>query len=67
VTRPQRAILETLVKYHAQPISKDFLADEIDVSSSSSSFTNNLGALRTLGAIDYPKPGMVQLTRYVMP
>lgn len=67
VSRPQRAILETLVKYHAQPIAKEMLAEEIGVSSSSSSFANNLGALRTLGAIDYPSAGMVHLTRYVMP
>jgi len=67
VSKPQRLILETLVKYRAQPMVKEMLAEEIGVSSSSSSFANNLGALRTLGAIDYPKPGLVELTRYVMP
>lgn len=67
VSRPQRSILETLVKYRAQPMVKEHLAEEIGVSSNSSSFANNLGALRTLGAIDYPKPGLVELTRYVMP
>jgi Mn-dependent DtxR family transcriptional regulator len=67
VSKPQRLILETLVKHHAEPIAKDMLAEEIGVSSSSSSFANNLGALRTLGAIDYPSAGMVHLTRYVMP
>jgi Mn-dependent DtxR family transcriptional regulator len=67
VSKPQRAILETLYKFRAQPMVKEMLAEEIKVSSSSSSFANNLGALRTLGAIDYPKPGLVELTRYVMP
>ena len=67
VSRPQRAILEALIESHPVPLSKDDLAASIDVSPTSSSYQNNLGALRTLGAIDYPAPGQAHLTRYVMP
>lgn len=67
VTRPRRAILEELLKHHPKAIAKDVLAERIGVSAGSSSYTNNLGGLRTLGAIDYPSVGMVGLTRYVMP
>lgn len=67
VSRPQRAILEALIEAHPDQLSKEALADIIAVSAESSSYQNNLGALRTLGAIDYPAPRQVALTRYVMP
>ena len=67
VSPPQRAILEALVARHPNAVGKDELAGEIGVSSTSGGYFNNLGRLRTLGAIDYPSPGQVNLTRYVMP
>ncbi len=67
VSAPQRAILAALIKQHPDTIAKDELAGMINVSPTSGGFFNNLGRLRTLGAIDYPAPGQVQLTRYVMP
>lgn len=67
VTTPQRAILEALIDKHPNPVSKDDLAGTINVSPTSGGYFNNLGRLRTLGAIDYPSPGQVHLTRYVMP
>lgn len=65
--RPQRAIVETLLGCHPKEIDKNTLAEAVKASPTSSTYGNNLGRLRTLGAIDYPRPGFVQLTRYVMP
>lgn len=67
VSAPQRAILAALIARHPNAMGKDELAGEIGVSSTSGGYFNNLGRLRTLGAIDYPSPGQVHLTRYVMP
>ena len=52
---------------HPEPIQKDYLAEAIGVSPTSGGYFNNLGALRTLGAIDYPQKGFAALTKYVMP
>lgn len=67
VSAPQAAILNALIKRHPETIQKDELAREINVRETSGGYFNNLGSLRTLGAIDYPQKGFVGLTRYVMP
>lgn len=67
VTNPQRSILEALIARHPEAIEKDSLAEEVGVSPTSGGYFNNLGRLRTLGAIDYPQRGHVALTRHVMP
>jgi uncharacterized protein DUF87 len=67
VSTPQRAILEALIARHPDAIEKDALAELVNVSPTSGGYFNNLGRLRTLGAVDYPQPGRVALTRHVMP
>lgn len=67
VTAPQRAILRALIDRHPTAIDKDELATLIGVSQTSGGYFNNLGRLRTLGAIDYPQKKTVSLTRHVMP
>jgi uncharacterized protein len=52
-------ILEQLVASYPEPLSKQELAERAGASATSSSFTNNLGSLRSLGLIDYPGPGLV--------
>jgi Mn-dependent DtxR family transcriptional regulator len=52
-------ILEVLIETYPKPITKDDLAAAIDVSPTSGGYFNNLGALRSLGLIDYPQPGHV--------
>ncbi len=52
-------LLEVLIAEDGNPITKDELAGRAGASVSSSSFTNNLGSLRSLGLIDYPQPGWV--------
>lgn len=67
VSEPQAKILRALIEAHPEPMQKDSLAESICVSSTSGGFFNNLGSLRTLGAIYYPQKGFAALTKYVMP
>ncbi len=54
---PMRAIVELLLDGRER--SKDELAEELGVSAKSSGHQNNLGSLRTMGFITYPKAGSV--------
>lgn len=67
VSNPQASILEVVLGIYPQAISKDDLADRIGVSRTSGGYFNNLGHLRTLGAIDYPQKGMVAATEIMFP
>jgi uncharacterized protein DUF87 len=67
VTRPQAAILTPLIERYPAPVAKSDLADLAGVSGNSSGYANNLGFLRTLGAIDYPQKGMVRATDLLFP
>lgn len=65
VTNPQRAILDTLATFAQLDVAslrKEHAALFAGASPKSSSFVNNLGALRTAGLIDYPRGGYVCLT-----
>ncbi len=53
------AILKALIEIYPKDASRDDLAQMIDVSPTSGGYFNNLGALRTLGVIDYPAPSRV--------
>jgi len=50
-------ILKALHGVHPEAMSKDELAECVGVSAKSSAYTNNLGALRSAGMIDYPDRG----------
>jgi Mn-dependent DtxR family transcriptional regulator len=67
VTAPQARLLAELVEWHPTTVAKDELARRIEVSPKSSGYTNNLGALRSLGLLDYPSPGMVSATDLLFP
>lgn len=65
ITNPQHRILAALADFNAigrTAIPKSWIAARAGVSHSSGSYANNLGALRTLGLIDYPSTGMVSIT-----
>jgi uncharacterized protein len=49
----QRRIMATLLPLGTDPITREELAAAAGASHTSSAFTNNLGALRSLGMIDY--------------
>lgn len=59
VGNAKAAILRALIDVYPDDISRDDLAERIGVSNTSGGYFNNLGALRTLGVIDYPGPGRV--------
>lgn len=52
-------ILAPLITAWPHPLSRADLAAAAHVAPTSSGYANNLGALRTLGLIDYPAPGTV--------
>jgi hypothetical protein len=52
-------IVEALIESHPRALRKIELAQAVGATVTSSSFQNNLGALRTLGVIDYPRLGEV--------
>jgi hypothetical protein len=65
VSAPQWAILQALVKHYPDAIDKKSLAESIDVSPTSSAYTNNLGALRSAGMIDYPSQGTAKAAEWL--
>ena len=67
VTRPQAALLQVLIGCYPRALHKGDLASEAGVSAASSGFANNLGSLRSLGAINYPTPGHVAATALLFP
>ena len=67
VSGAQKRILEAVIEAHPEPISRESIGEAVGLQPDTGNFKNYLGALRTLRAIDYPQPGMVALTRYVMP
>jgi hypothetical protein len=52
-------ILEALINVYPKSVTKDFLAGLIDVSPTSGGYFNNLGSLRSLVLIEYPRPSEV--------
>lgn len=52
-------IIHPLIQAYPNAVVKADLADLAGVSVRSSGFANNLGALKSMGLIDYPQPGMV--------
>lgn len=59
LSKSQAAILRALIDAYPEAIPKLELAERVGASPTSSGYTNNLGALRSLGLIDYPAPGLV--------
>lgn len=52
--RPQARVLQVLIENYPNPVNREQLAEQAGQSPTSSGYTNNLGALRGLGVIDYP-------------
>ena len=61
------AILRAAVDAYPRSIPKDELADQVGVSRTSGGYFNNLGRLRTLGAITYPQRGTVRAAEMLFP
>lgn len=52
-------LVEALIGNYPDPLTREDLADRAQASPTSSAFLHNLGALRSLGLIDYPSQGQV--------
>jgi hypothetical protein len=59
VSSSQAAILRCLIRSYPAPVAREDLARDVQQSATGGGFANNLGRLRTLGWIDYPRPGHV--------
>jgi hypothetical protein len=57
---PQARIVAAAVAAYPQPLEREALAERAGASATSSAYMNNLGALRSLGLLDYPRQGLVQ-------
>lgn len=67
VPRPAlQPMLRAVVGAGSAGISRADLAEHLGKSASSSGFQNDLGALRSLGTIDYPQPGEVRAAGYLL-
>ena len=55
----QWRILAPLIEAYPAPLSREEAAKRAEYSATSTGYTNPLGALRSLGLIDYPTPGQV--------
>lgn len=67
INEPKAKILRALIDKHPTAMSRGAIAQVAQVSDTSSGFEKNLSQLKTLGAVEYPMPGVVSLTTYVMP
>jgi energy-coupling factor transporter ATP-binding protein EcfA2 len=66
VPAPQAAILKTLVETPTV-WGREALAGAVGASANSSGFQNNLGRLRSMGAIEYPATGQVKASALMFP
>jgi hypothetical protein len=55
-------IIDALIPVYPNALPKEELAERAGASPGSSTYTNNLGSLRSLGLIDYPEPGWAAAT-----
>lgn len=60
-------IVQAAADVFPEDLAKDELAERIEASATSSSFSNNLGRLRTLGFITYPTSGRVRAGESLFP
>lgn len=54
---PERKVLEVLIGVYPSPLTREELAQRAGYEPTSGAFRNPMGALRTLGLIDYPTAG----------
>ena len=64
---PQGRILLEMTRAYPKSLSRDDLAEALNLSAASSGFGSNIGALKSLGLLDYPKPGFVAATDLLFP
>ena len=64
---PQERIVRALIEIYPDSLSRAELAEATEQSAGSGGYSNNLGALRSLGLVDYPQSGHVAATALLFP
>ncbi len=60
-------IVRALIEIYPDALTRADLADVTEQSASNGGYSNNLGALRSLGLVDYPQSGHVAATALLFP
>jgi uncharacterized protein len=66
LTSPQRLIMDALYNAWPSSLTRDELAEKVGASSLSSSFGNNLSAMRAIGVVDYGPKKTIVLQKWVL-
>lgn len=64
-TGPEWKILNALLEHGSEMMTKEDLATASGYSPIGGAFGNPIGALRTKGLVDYPRPGLVKLSEWL--
>ena len=64
---PQERIVRALIEIYPDAMTRAELAEATEQSAGSGGYSNNLGALRSLGLVDYPQSGHVAATALLFP
>lgn len=64
---PERRVLEPLIAAYPDPLTVDELAARSGYGAGGGAFGNTRGRLRTLGLVDYPRPGQVRAATLLFP
>ena len=64
---PQERIVRALIEIYPDALTRAELAQATEQSAGSGGYSNNLGALRSLGLVDYPQSGHVAATELLFP
>lgn len=64
---PERRVLEPLIAAYPDPLTVDELAARSGYGAGGGAFGNTRGRLRTLGLVDYPRPGQVRAAALLFP
>lgn len=67
LSAPQERIVRALLAIYPDALTRADLAEVAEQSAGSGGYSNNLGALRTLGLVDYPRSGHVAATDLLFP
>lgn len=67
LSAPQERIVRALLAIYPDALTRADLAEVAEQSANSGGYSNNLGALRTLGLVDYPRSGHVAATGLLFP
>lgn len=62
-----RDILVALAEAHPRPVSRESLSEALEKQFEKGYGARVLGELKTMGAIHYPQPGLLQLTKHAAP